>query len=133
MTDNKISKTILSNMCMIYKDEEILVIDRTKKDWPGISFPGGHVEENETLEESVIREMKEETGLNITNPILCDIKEWRFEDGIRYLGFLYKCNEFTGTIKSSEEGKVFFIKKHELHNYKLSMDFDELFNLINNK
>ena len=74
MTDNKISKTILSNMCMIYKDDEILVINRTKKDWPGISFPGGHVEENETLEESVIREMKEETGLNIKNPILCDIK-----------------------------------------------------------
>ena len=48
-------------------------------------------------------------------------------------GFLYKCNEFTGTIKSSEEGNVFFIKKSELHNYKLSMDFDELFNLINNK
>ena len=48
-------------MCMIYNDKgEILVQMRTKKDWSGLTFPGGHVEDNETLIDSVIREMKEE-------------------------------------------------------------------------
>ena len=35
---------IITNICLIYKDDEILVQERTKKDWPGITFPGGHVE-----------------------------------------------------------------------------------------
>ena len=40
-------------MCMLYKDDEYLIINRTKSDWPGLSFPGGHVEDGETLEELV--------------------------------------------------------------------------------
>ena len=132
MIDNKISKVILSNMCLIYQNDSILVINRTKKDWPGLSFPGGHVEENETIEESVIREMKEETNLDIKNIKLCAIKEWRFEDNIRYIGFLYKTNKFKGTLKSSNEGNVFFIKESEINNYKLSQDFIELYNLMKN-
>ena len=57
-------------MCMVYKGDKILVIDRVKSDWPGLSFPGGHVEKGETLEESVIREMKEETGLTLHSSFL---------------------------------------------------------------
>lgn len=73
---DKITKCILSNMCMVYKDDEILVINRTKNDWPGLSFPGGHVEKGETLEESVIREIKEETGLTLHSVKFCAIKDW---------------------------------------------------------
>lgn len=129
---DKITKCILSNMCMVYKDDEILVIDRTKSDWPGLSFPGGHVEKGETLEESVIREMKEETGLTIFNPKLCDIKDWDWGNDTRYLGLLYKTDKFEGELKDSNEGKVFWIKKKDLKNYNLSQDFLELYNLINN-
>ena len=128
--DDKITKCILSNMCMVYKGEEILVIERTKSDWPGLSFPGGHVEKGETLEESVIREIKEETGLDIKEPILCAIKEWDWGNDVRYLGLLYKTNKFSGEIKSSEEGKVFWINKKDLKKYCLSQDFDELYELI---
>ncbi len=38
--------------------------------------------------ESVIREMKEETGLTIENPIACGFKDWIQEDGTRYLVLL---------------------------------------------
>ncbi len=126
----KTYKCIISNMCMVYKGDMILVINRTKSDWPGLSFPGGHLEENETLEESVVREMKEETGLEIKNPKLCAIKEWDWGNGVRYLGLLYKTSEFKGELKSSSEGKVFWINKKDINKYELSQDFLELFKLI---
>lgn len=126
----KTYKCIISNMCMVYNGDMILVINRTKSDWPGLSFPGGHLEENETLEESVVREMKEETGLEIKNPKLCAIKEWDWGNGVRYLGLLYKTNDFQGKLKSSSEGKVFWINKKDINKYELSQDFLELFKLI---
>ena len=126
----KTYKCIISNMCMVYKGDMILVINRTKSDWPGLSFPGGHLEENETLEESVVREMKEETGLEIKNPKLCAIKEWDWGNGVRYLGLLYKTNDFKGELKSSNEGEVFWINKKDINKYELSQDFLELFKLI---
>lgn len=130
---DKITKCILSNMCMVYDGDKVLVINRTKKDWPGLSFPGGHVENGETLDEAVIREMKEETGLDIKNPILCGIKDWDWGDNVRYLGLLYKTNEYSGKIKSSEEGEVFWIKKEDITKYPLSQDFLELFEIIESK
>jgi len=69
-------KAIFTNMCMIYKDEYILVQNRRDPNWPGITFPGGHVEQGESFVESVKREVFEETGLIIENPILCGIKQF---------------------------------------------------------
>lgn len=116
-------------MCMVYNDKgEILVQMRTKKDWSGLTFPGGHVEDTEKLIDSVIREMKEETGLTIKNPLLCGIYEWPRENNSRYLAFLYKTNEFEGEILSSKEGKVFWVKIDQISNYKLSTDFEDILN-----
>ena len=67
----------LTNLCMLTDDEgRILVQDRTDPSWPGICFPGGHVEPGESFVESVIREVREETGLTILDPILCGIKQF---------------------------------------------------------
>ena len=66
-------KAEFTNMCMIYDGEgNILVQDRIKS-WCGIAFPGGHLELKESIVESVIREVKEETGLDISNLELCGI------------------------------------------------------------
>ena len=64
-------QAIFTNLCMIYDDNgNILVQDRADPGWPGLCFPGGHVEPGESFVESVIREVREETGLTIENPIL---------------------------------------------------------------
>lgn len=71
-------KAIFTNMCMIYDDHgRVLVQDRLDPNWPGISFPGGHVNKEESISESVIREVYEETGLTIQSPVLCGIKQFQ--------------------------------------------------------
>ncbi len=122
---------ILTNMCLIYDNNgNILVQDRKKDSWPGITFPGGHIEENESIVESTIREIKEETGLTISSLQLCGISHWTKLCGCRYIVFLYKTNCFSGKLKSSNEGEVFWIKKDDLFNYTLAEDLKEIFEVI---
>lgn len=123
-------KVILTNMCMVYDDEgNVLVQDRVDKDWSGLAFPGGHVEYRESFVESVIREIKEETGLTIRHPKLCGIKQWQEEDE-RYVVLFFKTKEFSGSLKSSEEGEVFWIKKEEVCNYSLAEHFEEMMEIF---
>lgn len=111
---DKPEQVILTNMCMIQNGSQVLVEDKVSKWANGIIFPGGHVEEHEPVVDSVIREMKEETGLTIKNPRLCGIKEWINEDGSRYIVFLFKTDEYFGELTSSDEGRVFWIEKEEV-------------------
>jgi len=130
--NNPFSKTILTNMCMLYKDEgSFLVQNRAKQDWPGINFPGGHVERFESLEESVVREMKEETGLLVRALEQCGVYEWNLpQEGIRHLAILYRSKSFSGTFHSSKEGEIFFIREKDLPSYPLSTDFKELLRIM---
>lgn len=127
---DKTERCILTNICLVYKDDQILVIDRKKKDWPGLTFPGGHVEKNEDFNASVIREVKEETGLTIRKPILCGIEEFKTKTEDRYLMLYYKTDKFSGKLKSSKEGEAFWINKKELDKYKLSLDLKRIYKVM---
>ena len=118
-------KVIFMNMCMVYHQNNVLVINRKKQDWPGITFPGGHIELGESFTDAVIREIKEETGLNILNPILCGIKDW-CENDIRYTLLFYKTNKFSGTVISSDEGEVWWETFENLSNLNLALDMKDM-------
>ena len=117
----------LTNMCLIYSDDRILVQEKLGTGYEGgLLFPGGHVEPGESLRDSVIREMKEETGLDISEPQPCGFKDWIQEDGTRYIVLLYKTNKFSGELKSSEEGKVFWLDRKDIDKVNLIWNMREL-------
>lgn len=120
-------QAIFTNMCMIEDGEgRVLIQDRKNPNWPGYTFPGGHVEPGESFVGSVIREVWEETGLTIEHPTLCGIKQFQTKEGTRYLVLFYKANRFSGTLTSSDEGEVFWLSREELDHSPLASDFAEM-------
>lgn len=118
---SRAEQAIFTNMCMIENEKgQILIQDRQKADWQGATFPGGHVEKGESFCASVIREVKEETGLVISNPVLCGVKQFQTRDHERYVVFFYRAKA-TGVLQASREGAVFWIEKADLTNYFLAM------------
>ena len=120
----------LTNMCMVCDGKGNVLVQNKKGDrtWHGWNFPGGHVEQGEFVTPSVIREIREETGLTIENPKLCGIKEFQKEqDGKRFIVFLYVASRFSGELRSSDEGDVFWYPLSELKRSKeLADGFSEM-------
>lgn len=106
---DRTSKVELTNLCIVKDGGKLLV----EKKNGGVIFPGGHIEPGESIRDSVIREMREETGLEIENPTLHGVKDWMFEPGSRYIVFLYTADKFHGTLRSSEEGEVCWMTREE--------------------
>ena len=112
---NRKTPVELTNMCMIYDDQgNVLVEEKLVHNSKGLIFPGGHIESNESVVDSMIREIQEETGLTISNLQFCGIKDWIEFDGSRYMVFLYKTNTYSGSIQSSSEGEIFWMPLEEL-------------------
>ena len=129
----KIENVVLTNMCMIYDGDKILVQDRLNPNWPGITFPGGHIELKESFVESTIREVYEETGLKVSNLQICGMKQWTQKDeSYRYIVIFYKTNTFEGELKSSDEGRVFWINRSEIGNYVVADGFMEMLEVFEN-
>lgn len=119
----------LTVLCLIADGEKILLQNRTKEDWRGYTFPGGHVEPGESFVDAVTREIKEETGLDIKNPRLAGVKQFPLQDG-RYIVFLFKATEYSGTLTSSEEGQMEWVERRRLPEFRTVEDFDELMRVI---
>ncbi|WP_456082379.1 NUDIX domain-containing protein [Mediterraneibacter sp.] len=120
----------LTVLCLIQDGDKILLQNRVKKDWKGYTLPGGHVEPGESFVDAVKREMKEETGLDIINPRLAGIKQFPIENG-RYIVLLFKTEQFSGEVVSSEEGQMEWIDYGHLSEIDAVDDLDELLRVIN--
>ena len=120
----------LTNMCMVTDARgNVLVQDRADKNWPGLVFPGGHVEAGESFTESVIREVYEETGITVIEPRLCGVKQFQNSEG-RYIVFLYKADKFSGEIKSSDEGEAQWVSLQDFDKLNWVRDFSDMLTIF---
>ena len=113
----------ITSLCYIERDGCYLMLHRVKKEhdvnrdkWIGI---GGGFEAGESPEDCVRREAKEETGLDLTDPVLCAVVTFVLEGGEDELMFLFKCTEFTGTLTDCDEGVLEWIPKEKLYDLAL--------------
>ena len=112
-------ETELCNMCMITDQQgRVLVQERLSKPgnaWSGLTFPGGHVEPGETVVASVIREVREETDLTITDVVPVGYIQWYNPDRqSQYFVFLFKTSSYSGELKGSVEGNVKWMTLDEM-------------------
>lgn len=130
-------ENILCNMIKINRGNDVLVLDKVKKyGWEGLNFPGGHVEKVESITESVIREAKEETNLDIENIKYVGMISWYdIDNNDRIVGFLYETDDFSGElVKENVEGTLEFIDYEELKNMDGHSDsMDEIFAIYDGK
>lgn len=119
----------LTILCLLHRDGKLLLQNRVKPDWQGYALPGGHVEPVESIVDAVVREMWEETGLTVLHPKLCGVKQFPI-DGGRYLVLLFETEEFTGTLRSSEEGSMEWVSREMLCEYPTVEDLAQLLDVM---
>lgn len=123
-------KSRLTTLCYIERDGKYLMLHRISKKndvnkdkWIGV---GGHFEEGESPEDCLLREVKEETGLTLTSCRFRGIITFCYEDYPTEYMCLYTGDEFEGTLKECDEGKLEWVDKDEIQNLNL-WDGDVLF------
>ena len=105
--------------------------------WGGLTFPGGHVEAGES-----ITEIREETGLSVSNLRMCGAVEWEtigkrtdgspaeVTDNSKYIVFMFRTSTFTGKLKSSAEGRVEWMTLDEMRHGGLAPHMEEYIRVL---
>ena len=109
---------MLSTLCYIEQDEKYLMLHRVKKahdinegKWIGV---GGHFEQDESPEECMLREVREETGLTLTSYRFRGIVTFVSGDGVTEYMHLFTADGFTGQLTDCDEGVLQWVEKNRI-------------------
>ena len=137
----------LCNMCMIEDTASgrVLAQHRLSKatnPWCGLTFPGGHVEAGESITASTVREIREETGLTVSNLRMCGVVEWEtigerpdgspaeVSDNSKCIVFMFRTSSFTGELKSPTEGRMEWMTLDEMRQGILAPHMEEYLRVL---
>ncbi len=116
-------KLRLTTICYIEKDEKYLMLHRTKKEndqshdkWLGV---GGKFEENESPDECVVREVKEETGLTLLSYKLRGVMTFVSNIWETEYMFIYTADRFEGELTECSEGELLWVEKFKVPDLNL--------------
>ena len=128
ITDHKNLKIVVS-IVLINEVNEILLSKRPKKKhlegyW---EFPGGKIETNESPEQALIREIKEELNIDINNKCIAPLSFSEFDyKEFQLLLLLYVCRRWEGEPMSMENNELKWVKPNMLRKYKMPPADDSL-------
>jgi 8-oxo-dGTP diphosphatase len=127
-------KSNLTTLCYIEKDDKYLMLHRVKKEndinkdkWIGV---GGHFEPDESPQECLLREVKEETGLTLTSWKLRGIVTFISDQWQTEYMFLYTADSFYGDMITCNEGDLEWVKKSEVYNLPIWEGDKKFFHLL---
>jgi len=127
---------VTAAMCIIYDKEKGILFEK-RSDNGMWCVPGGAIELGETLEQALVREVKEETSLDIFNPKLFDVVAnvhmiYPNKDEVYYTDIVYIVNEYAGTLKYDEESvELRWFKFDELPENILPTQIDYIRKFVN--
>ncbi len=108
----------MTTLCYIENNDCYLMLHRTKKKkdvnkdkWIGV---GGHAEGNETPQECLIREVKEETGLLLTSYKFRGLITFISDEYEAEMMCLFTADGYTGELITCDEGELKWVKKSEV-------------------
>lgn len=119
-------------VCMIQNEDKVLLLDRQHDHFKGFIPPGGKVDFPESIVESAIREVKEETGLEVSNLIYKGLYEYvNPVTCARYMIFNYITNDFTGELlEDAAEGKPMWVSIEEAYHLPMQASIRRRFPLF---
>ena len=120
---------IVASVALINSDNQILIAQRPKeKHLSGLwEFPGGKVEKNESPENTLIRELKEELNVNINQKCVAPLTFSEFDyKEFNLLLLLYVCRRWDGDPESMENNPIKWVKSNKLREYKMPPADDSL-------
>ena len=113
----------LSTLCYLERDNEYLMLHRVvkkndvnKDKWIGV---GGHFEQDESPEECVLREVREETGYTLTSYRFRGIVTFVSGDGVTEYMHLFTADGFTGTPAECDEGVLEWVPKEKIEDLNI--------------
>jgi 8-oxo-dGTP diphosphatase len=127
-TDHKKLQLVVS-IALIDNNDQILISKRpAKKHLSGYwEFPGGKVKRNETPENAIIREVKEELNVDINNKCIAPLSFSEFDyKKFQLLLLLYVCRRWEGEPKSMENNEIKWVKANMLRQFKMPPADDSL-------